>query len=98
LDWVISIKDSSNIQEIFRSKKFQKLVKHSKEGDVILLCIPQNPSGEQLQWSALIPVVEEFSDRNISWILDESFIEMTQSNYQGSLEFLDQFPNLFSCV
>lgn len=78
-------------------EKFQKLVKHSKEGDVILLCIPQNPSGEQLQWSALIPVVEEFSDRNISWILDESFIEMTQSNYQGSLEFLDQFPNLFSC-
>lgn len=83
--------------EMTMEEKFQFLLNEVKDGDVILLCQPQNPTGQLLVSDNLLSAWDRFKGSDIHWIIDESFVEMTLCDYRGILPKLTEYKNVISC-
>ena len=68
-----------------------------KEIDTLLLINPDNPSGNYIVKDGALEVVEWASKKNITVVLDESFIDFMNLESDGTLleqEILEKYPNL----
>lgn len=56
---------------------FLEPVKRLKKGDIMVVCNPNNPTGQLFSRRELVPVVAEAESRGASIVIDESFIPLT---------------------
>ena len=68
-----------------------------KDINALLLINPDNPSGNFIPINDVIEIASWAKNKNISFILDESFVDFSESSVSNSLlnnEILEQFPNM----
>lgn len=71
------------------------LEKIDKEIDLIILCNPNNPTGQIISKEILKEVLEKCKAQNIFLIVDEAFIDFTDKEINMSLtRFVEEFSNL----
>lgn len=67
-----------------------------KDTDLIILCNPNNPTGQIVERKDLIEILEKCRESNTYLMLDEAFIEFIDNEDKVSMEkFVDRFDNLF---
>lgn len=74
-----------------------ELLERLKDGfDFILLCNPNNPTGQIIEKDVLKEILVECKNRGINFMLDEAFIEFVDDEENSSLiDLLSDFDNLF---
>lgn len=61
----------------------------------VLLCNPNNPTATTLNISELLPLLEASRQRNIPFLIDETYIEFTENpEHYSATTFLHDFNNL----
>ncbi|MCL2184475.1 MAG: aminotransferase class I/II-fold pyridoxal phosphate-dependent enzyme [Treponema sp.] len=78
---------SKDIMSFFSDKKIKSL----------LLINPDNPSGNFIPINDVLEIASWTNKRNITFILDESFVDFSEGSVLNSLlknEILEQFPNM----
>ena len=76
-----------------------ELIEFSLKNDVknLILINPDNPSGHFIQKNELMRLAQEFKEKNINFILDESFVDFSTNGEKDSMivqDIIDKFPNL----
>lgn len=85
--------DESNYFKVDK-KDFLKELTH--DIDFIILCNPNNPTGQIVEREVLVEILIECRTKGINLMIDEAFIEFLDDEGANSLiDYLDDFPNLF---
>lgn len=64
-------------------------------GDVVLICNPNNPTGQVVGQEELLFLANELSKRGLFFILDEAFVDfLNQEDRYSLIPYLGDFPNL----
>ncbi len=72
----------------------QKMSHNAKKYDIIFICTPNNPTGKQCEYRALIDFLEELPSSTYC-LVDESFIPFTAQAENASLsQVINHFENL----
>ena len=88
--------DSSLIDYRYDAKDLIEFY-NDKDIDTLLLINPDNPSGNYIIKEEALELVQWASKKNITVVLDESFIDFMNLESDGTLleqEILEQYPNL----
>lgn len=75
----------------------EDLKKFSKKVDNLILINPDNPSGNFINKTDLLSLLDYFKENNTRLILDESFVDFTEDGEKNTLlsnEILDKYSNL----
>ena len=75
----------------------KQLLEEAEEYDTLILINPDNPSGNYIQQTALVYLIEELHKMGKRIILDESFVDFSSAGASASLlkqEILNRYPNL----
>ena len=75
----------------------EDLKKFSKKVDNLILINPDNPSGNFINKTDLLSLLDYFKENNTRLILDESFVDFTEDGEENTLlsnEILDKYSNL----
>lgn len=65
--------------------------------DCLVIINPDNPSGNFIKFEDLIEIIEKYNDKNKKIIIDESFVDFSDSSLRYTLiedEILDKYKNL----
>jgi threonine-phosphate decarboxylase len=66
------------------------------KGDLVIICNPNNPTGQLFSKSALAKILTKAHERGFYVLLDESFMDFVENKPQFSfVEELDKHPQLF---
>lgn len=60
--------------------------------NLIFLCNPNNPTGEVMENSGLLSLLNKTKENPVLWVVDECFIDFTHE--KSLCEFLREYPNL----
>ncbi len=72
----------------------QKMSQNAEKYDIIFICTPNNPTGKQCEYKALIDFLEKLSSSTYC-LVDESFIPFTAQAENASLsQVINRFKNL----
>lgn len=76
---------------------FDKLCENLEENDLVLLCQPNNPTGQLIHPQHIRERVQASAAHGVYWIFDEAFIEFTASNDASMLPHLHVINNALVC-
>lgn len=66
-----------------------------ERGDVVLICNPNNPTGQVVGQGDLLVLVRELSKRGLFLILDEAFVDfLDQEDRHSLIPYLGDFPDV----
>ncbi|WP_432665702.1 threonine-phosphate decarboxylase CobD [Wukongibacter baidiensis] len=80
----------------FRINKKDFLEKLNDDIDLVVICNPNNPTGQITSKKVLFEILNECKNKDIKLMLDEAFIEFLDNEDENSLmEYLKDYDNLF---
>lgn len=83
-------------QNDFKINKKDFLKKLDNDVDFVVICNPNNPTGQIIEKEILLEILNECRDKGIKLMLDEAFIEFLDNEEENSLmEYLKEYDNLF---
>lgn len=77
------------------SLNIDRLMKELSRGyDLIILCNPNNPTGQLIQWDDMMKILEKCQRQETVLLLDETFIEFTPQPQERLFQEISPYPNV----